>query len=282
MGDPIWLAVLGAAVVAFVLLRRAGLARTARERLTADTDLPAPSQPPARATSSVGVRGLAVGLGLAVAAALALATPLDDGLAIALGFVVLCITLSQGAAWGQRRALVIEGQIADALDLVVAALRSGTTVIEALESAAEELAAPVNDVVQEAAARLRLGEDTADVMTDVEAQLPLETTRLFAQALIVQSRTGSALVPALASVARAARDRIELARRVRAQTSEVRFSVAAVLAVTYGIAWLSWTTAPERVATFLTSSLGGSLVALCVALQGVGILWLDRLSRIDV
>ena len=75
MGDPIWLAVLGAAVVAFVLLRRAGLARTARERLTADTDLPAPSQPPARATSSVGVRGLAVGLGLAVAAALALATP---------------------------------------------------------------------------------------------------------------------------------------------------------------------------------------------------------------
>ena len=92
---------------------------------------------------------------------------------------------------------------------------------------------------------------------------------------------GGALAPGLHAIAETARERVDLARRVHGQTAEARVSVFGILLVVYGIAALAWTNDPVRVAAFLDSELGGGLVAACVLLQAIGIVWMARLSRIE-
>ena len=55
-----------------------------------------------------------------------------------------------------------------------------------------------------------------------------------------------------------------------------------ILLVVYGIAALAWVNNPERVEAFLSSDLGGGIAAACVLLQAAGIVWMARMTRIEV
>ena len=110
--------------------------------------------------------------------------------------------------------------------------------------------------------------------------LKLESFRLFYYALGVQWEGGGSLAPTLATTARFIRDRVELGRRVRAQTTEARFSVLAILGLTYFLAALMWNMDPTRVEGFLATTIGQNLAAFAVFLQALGAWWISRMSRI--
>jgi len=83
----------------------------------------------------------------------------------------------------------------------------------------------------------------------------------------------------LSTVGRTVRDRIELSRRVRAQSVEAHASVGVVLLITYVLGFLMWRTNPDRLNVFLGSSIGTMVVAAVIAMQAVGLIWMSRLNR---
>ena len=85
----------------------------------------------------------------------------------------------------------------------------------------------------------------------------------------------------MATIAQSVRDRIGLTRRIQGQSAEARFSVLGILGIVYGIALLAYTSNTERVRAFVSSEGGGWVTAACVVLQGVGLLWMARLTRIE-
>jgi Flp pilus assembly protein TadB len=179
-----------------------------------------------------------------------------------------------------RRVSLVETQLADAIDLIVSSLRAGAGMMQALESAARESRAPLVDQLDDLVGRIRFGDDPAMVLNELSEKFPLETFRLFTFALAVHWEVGGSLAPTLATVGRSIRDRIELGRRIRAQSMEAQVSVVGVLAISYAIALVMWKTNPERMEQFIASSLGGSLVAATMLLQTVGIVWMTHISRI--
>jgi Flp pilus assembly protein TadB len=56
-------------------------------------------------------------------------------------------------------------------------------------------------------------------VSDLQVHVPLETFDLFATSLAIHWEVGGSLATTLSTVGRTVRDRIELARRVRAQSS---------------------------------------------------------------
>src|SRR5438093_759703 len=78
------------------------------------------------------------------------------------------------------------------------------------------------------------------VLRALERRVPLETFRLFGAALAVHWEVGGSLAPILATVGRAVRDRIELARRINSLTTQARLSIGAVLGTTYFVALAVW------------------------------------------
>lgn len=180
----------------------------------------------------------------------------------------------------ERRALLIETQLADAIDLMVGALRAGAGVPMALDNARQESRRPLRPQLEEVVGRIRLGDDAREVFEDLAARVPLESFQLFATALSVHWEVGGGLAPTLATVGRTIRDRIELSRRVRAMTAQSRMSILGVLVATYAIAAIIWANDPPRMQAFVFSYVGSWLIAGAIVLQAVGIIWSAALARI--
>ncbi len=178
-----------------------------------------------------------------------------------------------------RRRLLIESQLADALDLMIASLRGGGGVLSALELAARETRSPLKEQLQEILGRVRYGDDPQEVLRAFERRVPLETFRLFCASLSVHWEVGGNLAPLLSTVGRTIRDRIELARRVRSLTTQSRVSTIAIMLTTYLVAAVVWRNDPQRMEAFLSTTIGQQLVAFALVLQALGIVWSSSISK---
>lgn len=125
-----------------------------------------------------------------------------------------------------------------------------------------------------------MGDDPRTVFRALANQVPLETFLLFTSALSVHWEVGGSLAPTLATVGRTIRDRIELSRRVRAMSAQSRVSTVAVLCTTYFIGLIMWRSDPERMEDFVSTEMGGMLVAGVVMMQAVGIVWIAAMSKV--
>ena len=116
----------------------------------------------------------------------------------------------------------------------------------------------------------------------MEGVLPVEGFRLFTFTLGAHWRGGGSLASTLSGVGRSIRDRVDVKRRIQSQAVETQASVVGILGVTYGLAYLMYSSYPDRFTTFSTSSIGSMFIVLSIVLQGVGLLWISRLTRIEV
>src|SRR5262249_38249297 len=180
---------------------------------------------------------------------------------------------------GEERAGVIEMQLADAIDLLVGALRAGSSLLGAFESVLEESDAPLRPYFQEVAGRIRLGDDPRVAVSELPLRVPLETFRLFAASLAIHWEVGGSLATTLSTVGRTVRDRIELSRRVRAQGIEAHASVAVVLLLAYLLGFLMWRANPDRLEALVMTDVGTELIAGVIGLQAIGLVWMSRMSR---
>jgi Flp pilus assembly protein TadB len=189
-----------------------------------------------------------------------------------------------GNVWDQqrveRRAALIEMQLANAIDIMVASLRAGSGLSAAIESALVEARRPLYDELNEILGRLRLGDEPLHVFENVMRRVPLETFRLFAATLATHWEVGGSLAPTLATVGRTIRDRIEVSRRIRSMTAQSRVSIIAILAATYFIALVMWRNDPQRMVDFLSTRVGRMLVVGAVGLQAIGIAWSTRMGKV--
>ena len=185
------------------------------------------------------------------------------------------------ATIAERRVQRIEIQLTEALDLMVASLRAGASLLASFEVALLETRAPLKAYLAEVVGRVRLGDDPREAIGALVSAVPLDSFRLFAMSLSVNWEVGGSLATTLATVGRTVRDRIEIARRVRTQGIEANVSVGLVMLIAYLLAFLMWKTSPDRMEAFVKSAVGTDLVAFVIGLQAAGLVWMTRLSRGD-
>jgi tight adherence protein B len=218
-----------------------------------------------------------VGVAVAVFLSLVVRLPLDVSAAAGALFGVMAHLAEEYRS--EQQAALIETQLATAIYLMVGSLRAGASLLSAFESALEEVGSPLRPYFQEVAGRIRLGDDPRAAVSDLQVHVPLETFRLFATSLAIHWEVGGSLATTLSTVGRTVRDRIELARRVRAQSVEAHASVGVVLLITYVLGFLMWRTNPDRLNVFLGSSIGTMVVAGVITMQAVGLIWMSRLNK---
>ncbi|MEM8669864.1 MAG: type II secretion system F family protein [Planctomycetota bacterium] len=183
------------------------------------------------------------------------------------------------SVWLQYRIGKLEQQLADSIDMMVAGVKSGSSLQSALETSVAEAQQPWKRETEQMVSAIRYGQEPVDAVMDLSDRLPLESVTLFSQTLAVNWRVGGKLSVTLANVGRTIRDRIELSRRMNAMTTQARISVVSVIAVTYFIGALIWRNDPERMSGFLTSFTGQFLVPIGMTLQAIGIVWISWMSK---
>lgn len=225
-------------------------------------------------------RWIAPLFGAACGASLHLAFGLAPLYCVAFAALATVLALIVEGILHARRSLELETQLANSIDLMVSGLVAGAAVPEAVETAARESRAPLQGELEQVLARLRGGDRPSLVFEDLAKRVPLENFRLFAFSMAVQSEAGGSLATTLASVGRSIRDRIEIGRKVRSQTTQAQASVVGICAITYGLALLMWLQNEADFEAFAASDVGTLFASMAILLQAAGLQWITRLSQL--
>lgn len=279
------LAIAAALALAGLYARNQWLRQRALERVAVDREADEPEPPAERPPIRSALRRywpVPWLFALSVVLVLHYVIDLKWMFAVAIGFVAGTIAALLESNVAVRASGKYDSQLVEAIDLMIAALHAGVGVNEALVVAARETPRPLGPELETMVTRLRLGENPKMVLEDLKRRIPLETYSLFCSALEVHWEVGGSLAPTLATVSRTIRDRIDLKRRVQAQSTQARASVVAVVVLTYLLFLIIWRSAPERMEDFINTSLGTNMVSGTIMLQCFGLLWIAGMSKAEI
>ena len=120
----------------------------------------------------------------------------------------------------RRRHAAFEAQLAEAIDLIVGALRAGYGFLQAIESVTNEIADPMREELARVIDQVNVGAPAADALQEMRKRIASYDLALFVTAVTVQRTIGGNLAEVLENISETVRER----RRIRAE----------VLAITTG------------------------------------------------
>lgn len=124
----------------------------------------------------------------------------------------------------KARLTLIHESVTELLELTVRALRVGFPVTTALLHAATELIGPLKEELDETNEKVKFGQDLPSALYELADRCRSADLRFFAAAVSIQMVTGGNLADVLEQLARIARERRQLRRKIVAITAEARWS----------------------------------------------------------
>ena len=145
-------------------------------------------------------------------------------LAIALGFFGLFLPRLYLSLAARRRLRKFEDQLSDTLNLWVNALRSGYSILQALEAIATELPAPVSVEFERVVQEVRLGLSVPQALNNMLRRMPSEDLDLVVTAVNINREVGGNLAEVLDTISFTIRERVRIKGEIRTLTAQGRIS----------------------------------------------------------
>jgi tight adherence protein B len=173
------------------------------------------------------------------------------GFAAGLGAPALLLRLAQSRYRNQ-----FLDHFPDALDLISRAVEAGLPVLDAMEVAAREIAAPVGSEVQRTIEEMRIGIDLNEAMQHTAERVRVPDFRFFAVAIKLQRRTGGSLAETLANLSAVIRRRKEIRLKARALSSESKSSALVLTLLPFVVGGIMFLVNRELVSVLLVDPRG--------------------------
>ncbi len=184
--------------------------------------------------------------------------------------------------WSHRARTLAEAfrrQLADAIALMVRALRAGVPIWEAVADVGRECPAPLGPAFRSASDSVRLGQPLEAALRDVARRVDLPELDFLSVTIAVQRETGGNLAETLLALEAMIRKRGQLVMKVRALSAEARTSALIIgalpLILVAGLLYL----APDYLAPFIATDAGRLLGAAALGLLLLGTVVMTRIVR---
>ena len=188
--------------------------------------------------------------------------------------------------WLQRKILQRTERFVDQLPEVSRTLSNGTSaglsIERALALASHESSDPARTELQQVVAQLSLGRSLEYAMNSMSDRMPSRELNILVRTIVIQSRSGGALVSALQDIARALEDRKQLRREVR--TAILSASVSGYIVPFIGIAAVLLINAmkPGVLDEMARTTLGQIILLASLLCIVSGIILMRLFSRVEV
>lgn len=219
-------------------------------------------------------------LGLAVAGYFLFGTPVLAILAAIIGWFAprWFVSFRQG-----QRLRAFNDQLVDALNLMVNGLRSGYSILQAMESVSHELASPISvefsRVVQEVQLGLALDQALANMLRRIKS----DDLDLVVTAINVQREVGGNLAEILDVISFTIRERVRIKGEIRTLTAQGRYSGIVISLLPIGLALVLFCVNKPYVSRLFTSGwCGWSMVVCGLLMIGTGFIAIQRIVAIEV
>jgi Flp pilus assembly protein TadB len=225
-------------------------------------------------------------LGGCVAAALALGLTVLSGSAL-IGIAVGCL-----AGWlgmrvalnfrvGRRRARFGD-QLPDVLQFVAGSLRSGFSLAQGLDAAAQEDIQPAAGEFARALAESRIGIELEDTLDTIADRMESGDLRWAVIAIRIQREVGGNLAEVLGHTVDTMRERSQLRRHVRGLSAEGRLSAYILVCLPIFVGTWIFLTRRAYVRPLYTTPLGLGMLGFAAVMIVGGALWMRKLVKVEV
>ena len=173
-------------------------------------------------------------------------------------------------------------QLPDAIDLMVAVLRSGHSVAQSVKAVAQEIPSPCGQEFEAILHRMNLGQPLSESLFISTKRFRSYELDLMARAVAIQNEVGGSLAELLDKTNSTLRQRLKLVRQLNVLTAQSRLSarIVGVMPVVLAVI-LNWM-CPGYLQLLIQDKLGLALLWTAVVLQLIGVLVMRRMSTMRV
>ena len=171
----------------------------------------------------------------------------------------------------------------DTLQLLAGSLRAGYGILQAVDTVAKEASGPTAEEFQRVMTEARLGMPVEEALEAMADRVDSDDFRWVVLAINIQREVGGNLAELLDTVSETLREREALRRQIKVLSAEGRLSAAVLIALPIVLTLYLILTRPEYISTLVTSGpIGWLMVIGATTLMGAGVLWIQRMIKIEV
>ncbi len=225
---------------------------------------------------------LGCSLGFVLAAALSLVTR-NVLIGVVVGALIAWLVMRMSLNFLVRRRRNAFGeQLPDLLQLMASALKSGFSLIQAMDAVVRDSAQPAAGEFARALAESKLGADLDECLAMVAVRMESSDLRWTVMAIRIQRSIGGNLAEVLTTIADTMRERGFLRRQVKALSAEGRLSAYILVALPILVgAWL-FLTNRKYMRPLYTTHIGLFMLIGAVVLLVIGTLWMRKTIQLEV
>lgn len=181
-----------------------------------------------------------------------------------------------------RRQIGFEKQLIDVLVLLTGAVRSGFSLLQAIEVVAREIKPPASEEFRRVLREIGLGVPLPQALRNLAARMENDDLDLAVTAVEIQYQVGGNLATMLSAVTETVRERVRLFGEVRVQTAQQRYTGYLLSLLPFFMGGLLFIMNPEYIGALFEP--GPILCIPLGALAGIvlGHLAIQRIARIEV
>lgn len=182
----------------------------------------------------------------------------------------------------KQRLKLLEGQLADALSIVANSLRSGYSLLQAMEVVSREMPDPIAKEFAQVLKETRVNIPLEDALMALQARVDSQDFALVITAVLIQRQVGGNLSEVLEKISTTIRDRLQLLGQIRTLTAQGRGSGWIVSLLPFGLGLALQGLNPEYMAPMFHHPVGMGLLGLAGVMQFIGIFVIQKLVSMEV
>jgi Flp pilus assembly protein TadB len=182
----------------------------------------------------------------------------------------------------RRRRRAFADQLPDLLQLLASSLRSGFSLLQALDAVVREAGQPAGGEFGRALAEGRLGADLEDCLETIADRMGSEDLRWTVMAIRIQRGIGGNLAEVLSTTVTTIRERGYLRRQVQALSADGRLSAYILIALPVVIGGCLFLARRSYMRPLYTTHMGEVMLVGAIVLEAIGTALMRQIIKVEV
>ncbi len=181
-----------------------------------------------------------------------------------------------------KRLRDFNNQLGDAINLLANGLRSGYSLLQAMDALAREMPPPIADEFQRVVREIGLGLSNERAMNNMLRRIPSDDLDLMITAINVQHEVGGNLAEILEVISHTIRERIRIKGEIRVLTSQQMLSGYVISFLPIGLGFILYAMNPEYMGAMFQEPCGWAMIAVGAISTTIGFIAIRKIVNIEV
>lgn len=181
-----------------------------------------------------------------------------------------------------KRIKLVAAQLPDALSIMSNAMKSGYSLLQAMEVVSREMPVPIADEFALVIKETRVNISVEDALFNLTQRVPSGDLDLVVTAMLIQRQIGGNLSEVLEKINETIRERIRILGEVRALTAQGRMSGLIVGALPFFLGVIIQVLSPGYLNPLFGNPIGWALLGTAVVMQLIGVIFIRSIIHLEV